>query len=175
MKDYVAENQRILDRWRNEYVKRNKTDWPGYFNLHEYFAPDGIMYKGEFLGEERYFKNEQENEETFYRVFRWVRIPCGEENVLWANAPLRLLFLTKDQNTGDNPAWDVRSESYRYISEKYKPEEMWLDTSNAFNRNLVYTLYGILKTTVDQPMGYNDFTDKDALFFADKQIFARNK
>lgn len=173
MKDYVAENQRILDRWRNEYVKRNKTDWPGYFNLHEYFAPDGIMYKGEFLGEERYFKNEQENEETFYRVFRWVRIPCGEENDLWANAPLRLLFLTKDQNTGDNPAWDVRSESYRYISEKYKPEEMWLDTSNAFNRNLVYTLYGILKTTVDHPMGYNDFTDKDALFFADKQIFAR--
>ena len=40
MKDYVAENQRILDRWRNEYVKRNKADWPGYFNLHEYFAPD---------------------------------------------------------------------------------------------------------------------------------------
>ena len=70
MKDYVAENQRILDKWRNEYVKRNKANWPGYFNLHEYFAPDGIMYKGEFRGEERYFKNEQENEN-----------PCKSQNL----------------------------------------------------------------------------------------------
>jgi hypothetical protein len=171
LKDYVAENQRILDKWRNEYVQKNKGDWPEYYNLHEYFAPDGIMYKGEFCGEERYFKDEEKD--CYYRLFRWVRISCGEENVLWSKAPLRVLFLTKDQNTGGNPAWDVRSESFRYISEEYKPDEMWLDTNNAFYRNLVYTLYGILKTTVEQPICYNDFKDKDALAFVDKQIFAR--
>jgi len=26
MKDYVAENQQILDKWRNEYVQKNKVD-----------------------------------------------------------------------------------------------------------------------------------------------------
>lgn len=176
MKDYVAENQRILDKWRNEYVKINKANGSGYFNLHEYFSPDGIMYKGEFQGEKRYFKKENEDKESFYPLFRWVRIPSGEENVLWANAPLRLLFLTKDQNNGggDNPAWDVRSETFRYISDKYKPEEMWIDKSpGGFYKNLVYILYGILNTTADKMVGYNDFTDNEALSFADEQIFAR--
>lgn len=171
MKDYVAENQRILDKWRNEYVKTNKEVWPEYFNLHEYFSLDGIMYKGEFRGEEKYFKTDEGN--SYYRLFKWIRIPNGEENTLWTNAPLRLLYLTKDQNTGGNISWDVRSESFRYISEDYKPEEMWLDTNNAFYRNLVYSLYGILKTNVDRQVGYNDFTDKEALSFADEQIFAR--
>ena len=106
-------------------------------------------------------------------VFRWKRNCNGEENTLWANAPMRVLYLTKDQNSYGDVAWDVRSESFRYRDENYKPDEMWLDTSVTFYRNLVYSLYGILKTTIDQPMGYNDFTDKDALTFVDKQIFAR--
>ena len=165
MKDYVAENQRILDKWRNEYVQKNKADWPEYFNLYEYFAPDGIMYKGEFQGEERYFKKKTGDKDPYYRVFRWVRIPSGEENVLWANAPLRLLFLTKDQNTDGNISWDVRNESFRYISEEYKPEEMWLDTNNAFYRNLVYTLYGIMNTTAEKKINYHEIDDKKALGF----------
>lgn len=175
MKDYVAENQQILDKWRNEYVQKNKVDRPEYFNLHEYFAPDGIMYKGEFQGEERYFKKETEDKNPYYRVFRWVRIPSGEENVLWANAPLRLLFLTKDQNTGGNISWDVRGESFRYISEEYKPEEMWLDTNNAFYRNLVYTLYGIMNTTSENKISYHEIDDKKALEYIDakEHIFAR--
>lgn len=165
MKDYVAENERILEKWRNDYVKRNKADWPKCYNLHEYFAPDGIMYKGEFRGEE-----------TFYRVFRWVRIPSGEENALWANAPLRLLFLTKDQNTGDNPAWDVRSETFRYLSEEYKPEELWVDSSpGLFFKNLVYLFYGLMNTTVDKKIDYHQISEKDALSYidAEEHIFAR--
>lgn len=172
-KDYVAENQRILDKWRNVYVRKNKADWPEYFNLHEYFSPDGIMYKGEFQGEERYFKFE--NKESYYRIFRWVRIPSGEENVLWANAPLRILFLTKDQNTDGNISWDVRSESFRYISEDYELEEMWLDTRNSFFRNLVYSLYGIMNTTADKKMNYYEIVDKEVLGYIDakEHIFAR--
>ena len=175
LKDYVAENQQILDKWRNVYVRKNKADWPEYFNLHEYFAPDGIMYKGEFQGEERYFKKYEEVEYPFYRIFRWIRIPSGEENVLWANAPLRLLFLTKDQNTNGNISWDVRSESFRYISEEHKPEEMWLDTNNAFYRNLVYTLYGIMNTTTDKKTNHSEIIDKMALEYIDakEHIFAR--
>jgi hypothetical protein len=154
MKDYVAENERILNEWRNQ------------LNQYEYFAPDGIMYKGEFRGAYKYYENGE------YK-FRWVRIPSGRENILWTNAPLRVLFLTKDQDSSGDTAWDVRSETYWYADDNITPIERRLDTKSVFNRNLVYILYGILKTSADQPMAYNDFTDKEALSFSDKQIFAR--
>lgn len=166
MKNYVAENERILKEWRNAYVNNNQSKYPDCTNLHEYFTPDGIMFKGEFLPDRR-------NCSDGKSVFRWKRNCSGEENTLWANAPMRVLYLTKDQNSYGDVAWDVRSESFRYRDENYKPDEMWLDTGVAFYRNLVYSLYGILKTTIDQPQDYNNFTDKDALSFVDKQIFAR--
>lgn len=166
--DYVKENERILKKWCEKYIKENLPLYPKCPNLGEYFAKDGIMFKGDFKSD--YWEEETGNK----RFRRWMRNPSGEENHLWANAPLRLLFLTKDQNTGeDNPAWDVRSETFRYLSEKYNPEELWIDSSpGLFFKKLVYTLYGILNTTADQPMN-NGFTDKDALSFADDQIFAR--
>ena len=166
MKNYVAENERILKEWRNAYVNNNQSKYPDCTNLHEYFTPDGIMFKGEFLPDRRNYSDGKS-------VFRWKRNCSGEENTLWANAPMRVLYLTKDQNSYGDVAWDVRSESFRYRDENYKPDEMWLDTGVAFYRNLVYSLYGILKTTIDQPQDYNKFTDKDALSFVDKQIFAR--
>ena len=166
MKNYVAENERILKEWRNAYVNNNQSKYPDCTNLHEYFTPDGIMFKGEFLPDRRNYSDGKS-------VFRWKRNCCGEENTLWANAPMRVLYLTKDQNSYGDVAWDVRSESFRYRDENYKPDEMWLDTGVAFYRNLVYSLYGILKTTIDQPQDYNNFTDKDALSFVDKQTFAR--
>ena len=152
MKDYVAENERILNEWRN------------HLNQYEYFAPDGIMYKGEFRGAYKYYENGE------YK-FRWVRIPSGRENILWTNAPLRVLFLTKDQNTSRDTAWDVRSETYWAADENVTPEERGIDKSR-FNSNLVYILYGILNTTADKQVGYKDAT-KEALSFADEQIFAR--
>ena len=153
MKDYVAENERILNEWRN------------HLNQYEYFAPDGIMYKGEFRGAYKYYENGE------YK-FRWMHIPSGRENILWTNAPLRVLFLTKDQNTSGDTAWDVRSETYWAVDENVTPEERGIDKS-FFNSNLVYILYGILNTTADKQVGYNDFTDNEALSFADEQIFAR--
>ena len=165
MKDYVAENERILNEWRNQYVKDNKSSYPNYPNLYEYFSLDGIMFKGEFQGEYKY------NEEGRCR-FRWIRIPNGNENNLWANEPIRVLFLTKDQNTGgEDPAWDVRSESFRQISEEIAPEKMQLDTKNRFFTNIVYSLYGILNTNTD--IYCMDFQDDEALAFVDQKIFAR--
>lgn len=153
MKDYVAENERILNKWRSQ------------LNQYENFAPDGIMYKGEFRGAYKYYENDK------YK-FRWVRIPSGRENILWTDAPLRVLFLTKDQNTSGDTAWDVRSETYWAADENITPKERRIDKSR-FNSNLVFILYGILNTTADQMIGYNDFEDKDALSFSDNQIFAR--
>lgn len=152
MKDYVAENERILNKWRNQ------------LNQYEYFAPDGIMYKGEFRGAYKYYEKGE------YK-FRWMRIPSGRENILWTNAPLRVLFLTKDQNTSGDTAWDVRSETYWAADENVTPEERGIDKSR-FNSNLVYILYGILNTTADKQVGYKDAA-KEALSFVDEQIFAR--
>ena len=152
MKDYVAENERILNEWRN------------HLNQYEYFAPDGIMYKGEFRGAYKYYENGE------YK-FSWIRIPNGRENMLWTNAPLRVLFLTKDQNTSDDTAWDVRSETYWAADENVTPEKRGIDKS-FFNSNLVYILYGILNTTADKQVGYKDAA-KEALSFVDEQIFAR--
>ena len=44
MKDYVAENERILNEWRKSNEKNGETN----------FADDGIMYRGEADQTERY-------------------------------------------------------------------------------------------------------------------------
>ncbi len=86
MKDFVAENERILEKWkkRNEEIGETK------------FADDGIMYRGiikEFdYGSERFSDKEKENK-------------------IWNEAALRILFLTKDQNARGSAAWDVRGET----------------------------------------------------------------
>lgn len=170
MKDYVAENERILNKWRKKFVedKKNDKEYSGY-KIESFFAKDGIMFKGDFEGEWKPYDNGQTR-------FRWKRNPNFSENELWANAPLRILYLTKDQNiNGDDlhGAWDVRSETFRYPDINYKPEYMCLHTQSTFVRNLVYSLYGIMKTTADSPMKYNGFSNEEALEFADKQIFAR--
>ena len=83
MKDYVAENKRILNEWRKSNEKNGETN----------FADDGIMYRGKIegfdYGTERFSDKDQENK-------------------MWNEAPLRILFLTKDQNAGEYDAWDVR-------------------------------------------------------------------
>ena len=160
--DFVEKNERILDGWCADYVKKNQPLYPKCKNLGAYFARDGIMNKGEFAPCHN-------NDGTF---FRWERKPCGEENKMWNETPLRVLYLTKDQNTDGCVAWDVRSESFRYPDEKYNPREMYLFSQNTFYRNLVYSLYGIMNTTPESQMDYN-FTNQDALKCADDHIFAR--
>lgn len=166
MKDFVAENDRILNEWRKKYIEENQPLYPECPDVGVYFANDGIMFKGDFEAEPKRYDNGQTG-------FRWKRNPNLKENELWANAPLRILFLTKDQNTSGDVAWDVRSETFRYPDFNYKPEDLRLHTQSAFIRNLVYSLYGIMKTTSDSPMKSDVFSNEKALEFADKQIFAR--
>jgi hypothetical protein len=166
MKDYVAENERILEEWRKSYVQTYQSVYPDCSNLDEYFALDGIMFKGKIV---KNFKPYQNGDV----VFSWKReSDPKKENELWANVPLRILYLTKDQNSSGDVAWDVRSESFRYPDPCCAPEQMRLYTQCVFFRNLVYSLFGIVKTMAERPQGY-DFTNEDALKLADEQIFAR--
>ena len=165
VKDFVGENERILERWRKDYVQRNQDLYPNCQNLGDYFTPDGIMYKGQI-------KDTIVDYGDGKTGFRWERKPSGLENELWANAPIRILYLTKDQNTGGCEAWDVRGETFRYPDKDCPPEEMYLFTQNIFFRNLVYSLFGIMNTTHIQMQEY-DFTNEDALRFVDNLTFAR--
>ena len=123
MKDYVEENDRILKEWQKSNEEHDETN----------FADDGIMYRGIFeendCGTERYSDKEKENK-------------------LWNEAPLRILFLTKDQNAGGDDAWDVRGETG--------------SLSYAFFRNLMYQLYGLVNTKPHYKEGYT-FSQEEAI------------
>lgn len=122
MKDYVEENELILSEWRKSNEEQGEIN----------FADDGIMYRGAIeesdYGTERYSDKEKENK-------------------IWDEAPLRILFLTKDQN-GKGCAWDVRSETG--------------SLSYAFFRNLMYQLYGLVNTKPGHKEGYT-FSNEDAI------------
>ena len=128
MIDYVAENERILNEWRKSNEERGE----------KHFADDGIMYRGAIkeydYGTERFSDKDQENK-------------------MWNEAPLRILFLTKDQNSGavgdeEYDAWDVRGETG--------------NLSYAFFRNLMYQLYGLVNTKPGYKADYK-FTNEQAI------------
>ncbi len=165
MKDYVAENNRILKEWRDCYVNKISPEWPDWSKeeLAQYFALDGIMNMGEIKPNPKTFDNGD-------TVFRWTREYSGKENDMWSNDPLRILYLTKDQNSYGDIAWDVRGESFRYPDENYK---QYLDTKNVFYRNLAYSLYGIHKANNCCLMQYSDIVNESVVELLNSQIFAR--
>lgn len=162
--NYVESNQEILNRWLKKFCedKSKEPDYNGY-DPAKYFAEDGIMYRGE----PKYLPQEHEDGNTTYR---WVHASSGHENALWEAAPLRILYLTKDQNTSGSETWDVRSESYRYLAPNASEEDL---SAVLFHVNLVYSLYGLLKTTPERMMGYEDFTNAEALKLSEEAIYAR--
>ena len=116
MKNFVEKNEEILQKWEQEMLK----------NGEENFAPDGIMYRGKI---ERY-ENGSERLDS----------EKGIENKEWSKTPLRILYLTKDQNVSGDGAWDVRGETGRKFEESLK-------IGSSFHRSLMYQLYGIVNTT----------------------------
>lgn len=144
--DFVRKNQEILDRWKAKFPLEKQGK----------FADDGIMNKGETeLGHDG-------------RVWR----KSGNENELWNKAPLRVLFLTKDENLYDDdiPVWDVRTETFH---QKGIDCKLNVVSNSTFYRNEANILYGILNTRVDNMIGFHEFSREDALKFSDKVVFAR--
>lgn len=127
-------NEEILKEWKASNEKNNE------FN----FAPDGIMFRGDFV--------DYEGGTT--------RLPSddGRENDAWEDASPRILFLTKDQNSGGDDAWDARGETINF--------------SYAFYRNLSYQLYGLVNTT-DISKANFEFSYDDAADAYNNYPFAR--
>ena len=146
--DFVGENQRILDEWEKYNCQHEEK--PN-------FAPDGIMYRGawdQYHTEDGHIISERYEDEN------------NKENELWANAPIRYLFITKDQNAWGGDAWDVRGETARY---EYNSESIPL----RFYRNFLYLLYGLSHTSNNVMCGYNDFTNAQAIETFDSVSVAR--
>ena len=163
MKDYVAENERILNEWCDCYVKNNQSSYPNCTNLRDYFAPDGIMNKGEF---------DIKPDGTIIR--KPSNMARSTENSMWNECPLRVLFLTKDENTDGDVAWDVRAETFYKKGNGLPPKNKTISDSFFF-RNEACILYGLLNTTLDNMImcSDKDFSWEDALRFSDEKIFAR--
>lgn len=144
--NFVEKNDSILQKWKEHNEKAGENP--------ERFALDGIMFRGEI---DQYFTNENERYSN-----------PEKENELWENAPVRYLFLTKDQNAGDEEekeAWDVRSETGRSNTDS-------CSIRSRFYRNLMYILYGLINST-DTLCGYEDFTNEQAIQAYDSAPLAR--
>ena len=141
-KDFVGENDQILEEWEkfNKKVEKEPN-----------FAPDGILFKGKISDEDGYSER-YSNKKV--------------ENKLWQDAPIRYLFLTKDQNAWGEGAWDVRSETAR----KYKSST---SIPYLFFRNLLYLIYGLTHTSKNGYIAYEDFTNEQAIFTYDNEAIAR--
>ena len=162
MEDYVGKNQRIIDKWRAKFIEdkkaeENYSDWT-LEEISTLFAEDGIMNKGEFYPEDD-------------GVCR--RRPNGNENELWTKAPLRVLFLTKDENiSSTGRVWDVRTETF-HLKNIEIPICDYHILNNPFYKNEANILYGILNTRTDEMVGFHEFSYEDAVKLSDEVIFAR--
>ena len=147
-KDFVKENQKILKAWEQEYIKRGKNIC---------FVPDGIMFRGPIVKENGF----------------WVRKESGKENELWANCPLRILYLTKDQNAGENheDCWECRGGSLHRPNSNV--EDYVLYNVTAFNTNLAKSLYGLVTTTPDKFIDFEDLDEKEVVKVSDEYPFAQ--
>ena len=151
MIDYVAENERILNEWRKSNEERGETN----------FVDDGIMNKGEFYIDEYYDG-----------AIRRRRHENSLENTMWNRCPLRVLFLTKDEYTWGNKAWDVRTETFYEKGGEIPPNNNTVSAS-FFYQNEACLLYGLRNTTPEKMMSYDGFSWEEALKFSDEKIFAR--
>lgn len=156
--DYVKMNQVLLDEWRAKFIQdkqadKDYDDWTQE-DLSTLFAEDGIMNKGKMYKKDNIIWRES-----------------GNENEMWSNASIRILFLTKDENA--DIAWDVRSETF-YAKGLELPITDYQVSSSFFYQNEVCLLYGLLKSNLENGyQEFNDFTWEEALRFSDEQIFAR--
>ena len=150
-KDYMSKNQEIIKKWQKEYETRGGDSTK--------FCWDGIMFRGKLR------KADNSN--------YWIHDESEDhrENQLWSEVKPRILFLTKDQNLGNEEAWDVRQESYLHPNSK--PEEYWLRKDCPLFKMIVYSLYGLANTTPEKTICWNDIKDADALQFEENYPFAR--
>lgn len=94
------------------------------------------------------------------------------ENELWDNAPVRILFLTRDQNVKDRFAWDSRINSFR--KKNSAKEDNILAKTPAFAKRMAYITYGLANSTDNElvPLDYIRRHQSEMVKFLDSFPFA---
>lgn len=114
------------------------------------FTPDGLLNRGEYI----------KHSDTCF-----ARQSSGSEGKLWEQCNRRILFVTKDQNTGGDEAWDVRTETGRNRQDsdaiRYR-----------FYRMLMYITHGLTHTTPTYRQDYT-FSKQEAIETYDTYPLAR--
>lgn len=153
-KNYLGINEQILAEWQEEFKRRG--------NNPDHFSYDGIMFKGEI------------HRECGTDDSNWVRDPSDDnytvENKLWETAPLRILFLSKDQYI-DDKAYESNILSFR---DKTTVLEDFRLTSNRFLKRMAYAIYGLSKSTPNEvvPFDYPAEHEEEVLRWIDDFPFA---
>ena len=154
-KDFMKENQQILEQWQKPYEDENG-ECPN-------FSWDGIIFKGEFY-----------REECSSNILREETKDGTVENEKWAKVPIRILFLTKDQNTNGGGAWDSRENTFR--NPKYEKDDYVL-RRESLNKRIAWILYGLGNTNNLKMVDFSELRSRDndekVLRFVDDFPFAQ--
>lgn len=146
--NYVEKENQILKEWSDAYQK----DGGDY----RFFSLDGIMFRGNLYKiDEGYWLHESDVNKT---------------NQIWSDSKKRILFLTKDQNLGDGYAWDDRKLSLKKQNSEADDMEI---RSEIFYRRILWTLYGLVMTTPQKMMKWDEFTNTEALKLSEEYPYAR--
>ena len=146
-------NNKVVGEWEKSFIKNGGNP--------DYFAYDGLMFRGKLIEEK------SSDGESRLRISQDVK----QENKLWNETPLRVLYVLKDQNAAGKEAWDVRGECYHKpdtAEEDYVPWRKY-----AFHRNILSTIYGFFKTTPSSYIPYEEIDYSEALRISDKEPYAR--
>lgn len=149
LKNYMQLNNRILNLWKDAFVKQGGDE--------NRFSEDGIMYMGplELYADgddqpKRYWRSQSDDNFT-------------KENTCWENCPVRFLYLTKDQNGGgeNGPAWDSRMESYCDPNSSENNYKVWKKYS--FNKLMAYTVGGLTSAVQGHFISLSEIKEKQDL------------
>ncbi len=123
----LKHNEDLLDKMEN-VLKNEKSN----------FVRDGLLYRGEI----------------HYCDGCWERHQSTEEESLWLNSPIKVMFLMKDYtNESMN---DIRYETGR---KNYIKEGQSYIKRDAFTMNIVYWLYGLTHLTYNVSALYSEIKD----------------
>lgn len=129
--DYLEINEELLDKIKNCNIIKEG------INEENNFVKDGLLYRGDILCHDGYWKRYPLNQDGVLR-----------EGNLWKESPIKILFLMKDYT--NNSMDDIRYETGRRNKTVEGQDPIKRD---AFTMNIIYWLYG-LTHSIDNPNSF---------------------
>lgn len=141
--DYLGINEELLDEISNcSIIKKG-------INEENIFVKDGLLYRGDILYHDGYWKRHPLNQDSVLR-----------EGNLWEESPIKILFLMKDYTNESMD--DIRYETGR---KNNIPEGKNPIKHDAFTMNIIYWLYGLTHSTDNPSSLFLEIKDGEKCFW----------